>query len=304
MGRREPAWRVTTAELAASVEEERGDGERAASYVLSPFGARMNRVLLAGTLGAPEAIGRDEPTSFWRAPLTDAVGRVALTAGSFQPRAMDQLRSALPGRPAIAVGKVHLFRGRDGSAAASVRLEGLRSVAEAEERATLAETLRQTLDRLDLAERLEHEPSTTDELLRASGVPQPWIRGARACRQRYPSVDRAAFRASLRPLLASVAGLARPSAPDRPDERVQVRVDAPAPAPRPATEEEQQETAAFLALVDEAATSSEDGYADVRELLRELAARGLPSGAAEALLGRLEEGGLLEEPIVGKLRRA
>ncbi len=304
MGRREPAWRVTTAELALAVEQERGQGDRATSYLLSPFGARMNRAVVAGTLAAAEAVGREQPSSFWRARLTDPLGTVSVTAGAFQPSAMAQLRTAPAERPAIVVGKLHLFRGRDGVAEVSLRVEALRSVPEAEERATVAETLRQTLDRLDLLERLEHEPSATDATLRGLGFPSPWIRGAREALRRYPETDRAGFRASLRPLLGHVAGLARIATSAVADPRVSIHVDRPRAPAAELTEVDRQETATFLDAVDQAATGSEDGYADVREVLRRLEARGVAGGRAEELLGRLEEGGLLEEPIVGKLRRA
>jgi RPA family protein len=50
MSGRETAWRVLAQEFGASIEEEKGVGERAASYLLSPLGARMNRVLVAGVL--------------------------------------------------------------------------------------------------------------------------------------------------------------------------------------------------------------------------------------------------------------
>jgi len=304
MSLREPAWRVTTRELESSFEEERGAGERAASYVLSPFGARMNRVVLAGTLSAAEPIGRDEPSTFWRARLTDPLGTVGVTAGAFQPRAMVQLRTAPAGRPALVVGKVHLYRGRAETPTISVRAEAVRPVAEADERATLAEVVRQTLDRLDLLDRLAHEPGVTDDALRASGAPPGWIRAARETLRRYPDVDRAGFRDALRAAVRRVAGTGL--APPTPSATgsVTVTVDRPAP-PRPSpTAEDRAEEATFLDLVDEAAGVSADGYADVRELLRRLADRGVRADRAEAVLGRLEEGGVLEEPIVGKLRRA
>ena len=50
MSLREPAWRVTTRELESSLEEEKGEGERPATYLLSPFAARMNRVIATGNL--------------------------------------------------------------------------------------------------------------------------------------------------------------------------------------------------------------------------------------------------------------
>jgi RPA family protein len=303
---REPAWRVTARELEVTSEEERGEGERVASYLVSPFGGRMNRVLVAGTLTPAEPVGRDDPPTFWRARLTDPTGSVGVTAGSFQPRAMAQMRSVTSPRPALVVGKLHLFRGRDGTAQVSVRAEVARSVPEVDERTALAEIGRQTLDRLDLVERLERVPGTPEEEVRASGTPVSWIRAARESIRRYPQVDRAAFRASLKGLVRRVAGDLGPG-PVRPSVPPTVTVTPtppPRPPARPPSEEERSDEGTFLDLVDELAEGSVDGYADLRELLQRIAARGVGSGRAEAVLNRLEEEGTIEEPIVGKLRRS
>ncbi len=303
MSRRELAWRVLSRELELSTEEERGTGERAASYLISPLGARMNRVLVAGTLSAPEPIGRDEPSSFWRARVTDPLGELRVTAGSFQPRAMAQLRAAVPDRPALVLGKVHLFRGRDGSAVVSLRAEAVRSVPEAEERAALADAVRQTLDRLDLIDRLRHEPAVADAALRREGYPTPWIAAAREAIRRYPDADRTAVRSELgRAVVRVRGGLA--DVPTELPATVRRTVDPPPVALAPLDAAQAADAAAFLDLVDAGAVRSEDGYADVREVLRRLAERGIAPERAEVLLGRLEEGGVLEEPIVGKLRRA
>ena len=304
MALRETAWRVTSRELSLSVQEERGSGERAASYVLSPFGARMNRVLVVGSISAPEAIGREEPSTFWRSRLTDPLGAVSVTAGSYQPRAMAQLRTAPAGRPALVVGKVHLFRGRDGTANVSVRAEAVRSVPETEERATLAEVARQSLDRLDLLERISHEPSVTDATLRSEGFPRLWIVGARQALRLYPEADRSTLRDGFIALARRVAGTMLPVDGSPLPAGVVRSVDPPRAPAREATPDERAEENALLDLLDEAAEGSEDGYADVRELVRRLADRGLGQAQVEAVLGRLEEGGVLEEPVVGKLRRA
>ncbi len=304
---REPAWRVTARELAASVEEERGEGDRAASYLVSPFGARMNRVLLAGTLTPAEPVGRDEPPTFWRARFSDPTGAIPVTAGGFQPRAMTQLRAASAPRSAIVVGKLHLYRGRDGAAPqVSVRAEAVRSVPETEERAGLAEIARQTLDRLDLVERIEKGPAVSDEELRREGVPAPWVRGAREALRRYPGLDRSRFRSELAGVVRRVEGGGSSSLPPPPVPST-VRI-VPDPAPRtphpPAPPSDRAEESVFLELVDELSEGSVDGYADLRELVQRIGSRGVPSDRAEAVLLRLEEGGAVEEPIVGKLRRA
>ncbi|MGA8303897.1 MAG: hypothetical protein WA691_01575 [Thermoplasmata archaeon] len=306
MALREPAWRVSARELESSLEEERGTGERAAGYVLSPFGARMNRVVVTGTLSPAESIGRQETQTFWRARLSDPTGAVAVTAGSFQPRAMAQLRSAREPRPAIVVGKVHLYRGKDGVGYVSVRAEGVRSVGENDERAVLADIVRHTLDRLDLVERLENDPATSDETLRAEGVPASWVRAARESLRRYPNVDRAAFRRELSAAVRRVAGESGPVASTAPLPATVTVTHAPPPpaSPSPPSAAERAEESVFLDLVDEVAEVSVDGYADLREVMNRLEAQGLVADRAESVLNRLEEEGVIEEPIVGKLRRA
>jgi RPA family protein len=301
---REPAWRVVARELESSLEVEKGLGERSASYVLSPFGARMNRVLLAGTLSPAEPIGRDPAQPFWRARLSDPTGAVAVTAGSFQPRAMAQLCAATAPRSAIVVGKVHLFAGRDGTAYLSVRAESLRAVGESEERAVLAEAATQTLDRLDLLDRLATSRPPTPEELTREGVPTPWVSAAAESLRRYPTADRAQFRRELQSVVRKVAGLTRPSDATPPAPTVQIRREAPlAPPPAP-TAAERAEESVVLEFLDQVSEASLDSYADRRELLARVSARGLGPERAEAVLTRLEDEGVVEEPIVGKLRRA
>jgi uncharacterized protein len=301
---REPAWRVVSRELESSLEEERGSGERAASYVISPFGARMNRVLLGGTLSPAESIGRDPAQPFWRSRLSDPTGAVAVTAGGFQPRAMAQLRASDSPRPALVVGKVHLYKGRDGTGFLSVRAEALRPVGENEERAVLAEAIGQTLDRLDLVDRLSRARPESVETLAQEGVPAVWIAAAQESARRYPDVDRVQFRRELRAAIRRVAGLSRASDVPSPPPTVQIRRDPPPLPAEPPSAAERAEESLVLEFLDQVADASLDAYADRRELLARVGSRGIGPARAEAVLTRLEDEGVVEEPIVGKLRRA
>ena len=305
MALREPAWRTFAAELNAAMHEERGTGERAATYLLSPYGARMNRVLLAGTLSSPETIGKDPAQPFWRARLVDPTGTISVTAGAFQPRAMAQLQSVQGPRTAMVVGKVHLYRGNDGTAYISVRAESLRTIDELTLRALYADALSQSFDRLELVGRLATDPHLPDD--RFDGAPTVWVRAARDSVRRYPTVDRAGYRAALKGVLEVVEGAHAVLPPPTPTP-THVRItssEPPAAAPRAApSAEERAHESAFLDVLDELVDNSSDGYADLKELVQRLAEHGLSAEMAEELLDRLQEDGVVEEPIVGRLRRA
>lgn len=307
MALRETAWRQTAAEILSALQEERGAGERAATYLLSPYGSRMSRVLIAGTVSPPELIGRDPTQPFWRSRLVDPTGTVAVTAGGFQPRAMAHLRAITVAQPALVAGKVHLYRGNDGTAYISIRAEAVRPLDEAQLRVALVEELAQSLDRLELVDRLLREPMTLDATLRTEGIGAVGLRAARESIRRYPSIDRPAFRATLRLLLPVIEGRipATPVAPSTPATVRVTRVEPPVPKRRetPSAAERANESA-FLDVMDELADGSMDGYADYRELRQRLAERGLSEEAAETILARLQDEGVVEEPIMGRLRRA
>ena len=232
-----------------------------------------------------------------------------MTAGGFQPRALAALRAWEGTRLALVVGKAYLFRGRDGVAHSSIRAEAVRAISEDDYRAALVDAVAQTQSRLEVVESLQRAPAVTPT---PEEVPPGWVEAARSALRRYPTLDRAVFERGLSVALDVVAGAPVPApAPDVPIAPVardppRARVTRTPPAsPRPApTAQERAVEASFLDILDDLAESSVDGYADLKEALERAAARGLSETRAEELLNRLEESGVLEEPVVGKLRRA
>lgn len=307
---REFAWRVFANELLASSVEEKGSGEKAPSYVISPLGARMNRVLLVGRV-TPSAGSAPEPrTGFIRAQFTDPTGALPLTAGAYQPDGQADLRELGGPTLSLVVGKPALFRAPDSLPVASVRAEAVRPLPPGEVRALSTEIATQTLDRLELVLRLRR---TGPEL---SGSPRPsepapgWLHGARASIAHYPSLDPAPYYEAIR---AVVVGL--PPLPDV------ARSDAPMPAPVPATvlRSVRPRTVPptrgrpagsagmegrLLEILDELAEGSPDGYADMDELAERAARHGIEGDRMEELLNALAERGTIEEPLVGKFRRS
>jgi len=265
----------------------------------------MNRVLVVGTLGVPEPVGKDPAAPFLRARLTDPTGSFSVTAGGFQPRALGAFQAIRDPQRSLVVGKAHLYSGRDGAAYGSIRVEAVRAIAEEEYRLDLAETLRQTLRRLDLLDDIRggRGPESAESAARA-GVPPLWWAGATRAVARYPSIDLATFRAPLASVLREIGGGSPPVPVSAPAGNVRV-THAPAPSPvLPPSAAVRAQEASFLDIVDDLAERSADGYADLKEALGLAERRGLHGDRAEELLNGLEESGVLEEPIVGKLRRA
>jgi len=199
---------------------------------------------------------------------------------------------------------VALFTGRDGTAYHSVRAESLRAVGENEERATFSDALRQTLDRLDLIDRLESAPTLATETLADEGVPGIWIAAARESLRRYPNSDRAQFRRELRSVARRITGMALSDDVLPVAATVQIRREPVPPSRSPPSAAERAEESLLLEHLDQVAEASLDAYADRRELLARVGSRGLGTDRAEQVLTRLEDDGVIEEPIVGKLRRA
>lgn len=287
--RREVAWRIFAQELTSSSVQERGSGEKAPSHVLTPWGARVSRVLMVGELSQVQKLGR-EGDPFWRGRLRDATGGVLLTAGSYQPRALAFLsRPQLPARVAV-VGKASLFPGASGVSLFALRAEDLREADEEEERRWTEDTAQQSLERLDLLAAVGAGELSLEALLRR-GFPRRWAESALASRGRYPSVDASAWR-------SAVERLARIPASGTPAPAVRPADGAPPPS--------SEELRLALDLVEELAATHPSGWADERELCaraRGPGASGPPEERMRRLLEELVRAGHLERPAAGKVAR-
>jgi RPA family protein len=309
---RELAWRVLACELKTSVEEEKGNGPRAPSYLISPLGARMNRVLIAGTIEAPGSAGATTSGGFLRAPLTDPTGSVTVMAGSFQPQARADLQHVTGTTRALVVGKPTLYRPAGGPPTPTIWAEAVHPISDSEYRTVAAETAAQTLDRLDLVLRLRGPKPPTDPELRAAGVSPRWIQGARTSILRYPTLDGSAYYPPLRAVLVAIREPSSqpeppPSVRRAPDpspgvtRTVASRSTAPPPVAPPALRALEGR---LLEILDELADQSPDGYADMDDLAERAARQGIHSDRMEEILNFLSENRTLEEPLVGKFRRA
>src|SRR5438552_17078616 len=90
-GRRERqvAQRVFAAEFNAAAHHVKEEGTYGPSFVVSPFGAKVNRLFAVGVLTTVEGVGQTGDRS--RAQVVDPTGTFNVYAGQDEPEATAQL---------------------------------------------------------------------------------------------------------------------------------------------------------------------------------------------------------------------
>ncbi|WP_435174631.1 hypothetical protein [Halorussus sp. AFM4] len=145
-GRREVAWRVFAAEYDdADFDYSESDEERAPNYVVTPTGARVNRLFVVGVLTEVEQVSDD----VLRGRVVDPTGAFVLYAGQYQPDEMAFLENADPPAFVAVTGKARTFQPEDSDRVfTSIRPESINRVdAETRDRWTV-QTAEQTLARV------------------------------------------------------------------------------------------------------------------------------------------------------------
>jgi len=145
---REVAYRIFSKELMNTdivLEKDKSD-KYAVQYVVTPTGAKVNRVFVIGTLTEIEDIGTD--AEYWRARLQDPTGAFTAYAGQYQQeaaRAMSEVE--IPEMLAV-VGKITVYTPEDGGTILSLRPETVAVVDTDARDRWVYQTARQTMDRI------------------------------------------------------------------------------------------------------------------------------------------------------------
>ena len=128
MSGRETAWRIFARELNASSLEKRGTEEMSPSYVITPLGTMVNRVLLAGVLVEKENTGTEEEP-MWRARIQDVNGNFFLNVGRFQPEAAAAMADLEAPSYVAVIGKIRTYSPEEGKVYISIRPERIVQIA-------------------------------------------------------------------------------------------------------------------------------------------------------------------------------
>ena len=145
---REVAHRVFAAEFnEATLQVRDGEDQYAPQYLLTPTGAKCNRVFVVGVLTEKEDVGTD--AQFWRGRIVDPTGAFTVYAGQYQPEAAAILAKTSPPEFIAIVGKPSTYTTKEGNIVTSIRPEYVQVVDEDTRDRWVVDAAKQTKARLE-----------------------------------------------------------------------------------------------------------------------------------------------------------
>jgi RPA family protein len=292
---REVAWRLFASEYNDASLELDGGGERTPSYVVTPLGAKVNRVFVVGVITDVENIGSDAQP-MWRARVSDPTGTFHVYAGQYQPEAAATLSKLKPPAFGAIVGKSRVYSPESGTVYTSVRPERIKAVDETVRDYWILDACRSLRKRLDaMAEAQKMDPLTVEALVKI-GVKAAIADGIVQAVNHYGKVDLSRYTAMLAEGLRYLL----------PEYREPVGLEEPTPEPVPSAHEEpasepDESEATVLEII---ATLDKDGKGAPWEGILEAAlSKRVAKDALEESINSLLDKGLIYEPILGRMKK-
>lgn len=292
---REVAWRLFASEYNDATLEVDGGGERAPSYIVTPLGAKVNRVFVVGVITDVENVGTDiQP--MWRARVSDPTGTFNVYAGQYQPEAAASLSKLKPPVFGAIVGKSRVYSPEAGTVYTSIRPETIKEVDESVRDYWILEACRSLRKRLDaMAEAAKMDPLTKDGLTKV-GVKQALADGIVQAVNHYGKVDLSRYTAMLAEALRYLLPEYRETASE--GETVPEPAAPAKEEPPREPDESEQKVVEIIAGLDK------DGKGAPWEgILAAATSMGVTKDALEESINALLDRGLIYEPILGRMKK-
>lgn len=321
MNAREVAWRIFAGELNDSSLVMQGEEERAPTYIITPLGARVNRLYIVGVITDLENVGSPEEP-LWRAKMIDPTGTTYISAGQFQPEAALALsKLAVPSFVAV-IGKVRVYSPEDGVMYISVRPETVKPVDKDTRDAWVLDGCISLRHRLDAISEAVKQEGLSAEALVKLGYSQSLADGIVSAMGHYGEIPLEKYHTmlvdSLRYLIPEEGGsqdLPEPKETGEPEaaeeyDEFEEGIDIP-PAPpaaetetAPKAESDEELTAdeeKLLKVISE--TDPKSSGMDWETLGKAAKKAGIKKEVFDTAVEGLLDKGLVYEPMMGKIRR-
>ena len=293
---REVAWRLFAGEYNDATLELTGEGERTPSYLVTPLGAKVNRIYVVGVITDIENVGTDVQP-MWRARVADPTGTFHVYAGQYNPEAAAALSKLKPPVFGAIVGKSRIYSPEAGTVYTSIRPEVVKEVDESVRDFWILEACRSLKRRLDAAsEANKMDPVSKDGLLQI-GVKEALAEGLVQAAAHYGKAELSRYTAMLAEALRYLLPEYREGLP--PETAPEVR-ETPA-RPAEASEEPDADEEKVLEVI---ARLDADGKGAAWEgILDEAAKAGVSKDRLEEAINGLLDKGLVYEPILGRMKK-
>ncbi len=294
---REVAWRLFAGEYNDANLEVEGTGERAPSYLVTPLGARVNRIFVVGVITDIENVGTDMQP-MWRARVSDPTGTFHVYAGQYQPEAAAALSKLKPPLFGAIVGKSRVYQPDSGGTYTSIRPEVIKAVDERVRDFWILEACRSLRKRLDAAAEAQKMDPLTKEGLVSVGVKAALADGIVQAANHYGKADLARYTAMLAESLRYLL-------PEYREERpADVEPAGAEPARKAEAKEPEEPTADEDKVLEVIAALDKDGKGAPWEGILDAAGKaGVAKEKLEEAINSLLDKGLIYEPILGRMKK-
>ncbi len=291
---REMAIRLFAAEFNSSDYELREGEEKSSVYVVTPLGAKVNRLLLMGVLTEVES--RDtEGGKLYTAQVTDPTGTFRVSAGQYQEEASRALQSISPPAFVAVVGKARTYSPEEGTVYVSVRAEEIAQVTQEQRDHWVLETCSETAKRIGaIKAAMELSPPLAESIARM-GVPRRLAEGAVLAAQHYRGVDLSTYRGMVVEALRSIPGIEEATgevAVPPTEEASSVTISG-----TELTDHEEK----LLSIIGELDKSTRGAEWD--EIVRTARGRQLTDDQLNSAIEGLLDKGMVYEPVLGRMKR-
>lgn len=185
--KRETAWRVFAGEFNDSTVELKGQGEMNPSYVVTPLGAKVNRVFIIGVLTDVEKISEDG--ELVRAHISDPTGVFTLYSGQYQKEVTEILsKIEVPAFVAV-IGKARTYSPEEGTIYVSIRPEKIMEVSADIRDKWILETCKNTKDRIEAILEAMKMNQSDSQILKKLGYSSELSEGIVEALKSYGSID-------------------------------------------------------------------------------------------------------------------
>jgi len=185
--KRETAWRIFAGEYNDSTVEIKSEGEMAPSYIVTPLGAKVNRVFIIGVLTDVENVS--EGGDFVRAHISDPTGVFTIYSGSYQKEITDSLSKIdVPAFVAL-TGKVRTYVPEEGTLYVSIRPERIMEVDAEVRDKWILDTCKNTKERIEAVLEATQMTESNEFELRKLGYSKDLSEGIVAALKNYGNID-------------------------------------------------------------------------------------------------------------------